>query len=182
MPTTINIKCRHKPPQTGEAGFTLVEMVIVIVLASILGIFAFGMLTNCLVAQRDMQARKEKSDDAIISIERMNRELKEANWIMLTGTDRLVFGKNVTSSVDTNLFVAYVRDPATKELLRRSVLNQGDFPWIGPPNWIAPSGTPIATNVDYFGSTDTSGRVAIGLEFDKGSYWQTRMFPRNNNL
>ena len=37
----INKRCRHKSPQVGEAGFTLIEMIIVVVLASIIGNFYF---------------------------------------------------------------------------------------------------------------------------------------------
>ncbi len=183
MLITINKKCIHKPPQTGEAGFTLIEMVIVIVLSSILGIFVLGILTKCLVAQRDMQVRKEMSDEAIMTMEKMNRELKEANFIQMVGANRLVFIKNITSSVvDTNLNVAYVLDPDTNTLFRQSAATLGGLTWTGPPDFISPSGTAIATNVNFFDSTETSGRIAVGLGFVGGSNWQTRIFPRNNNL
>jgi len=179
----IKEKDRRKSPQAGEAGFTLIEMIIVMVIASILGIFIFGVLTKCLRAQRDMQVRKERSDDAILSMERMNRELREARWIVMTGTNRIVFEKNITSSADTNRYVAYVRDPATNTLLRQSAATIGGLSWIGPPDFISPTGIAIATEVWYFYSVDVSNsRIALVLKFTNGSDWQTRVFPRNYNL
>jgi type II secretory pathway pseudopilin PulG len=74
----MNRKCKRKKqrvPKGGEAGFTMVELVLVIVLTSILGMFGFQILTNSLLAQRNMQVRKEHSDDAVLVLDRISREV-----------------------------------------------------------------------------------------------------------
>ena len=72
----INRKHKRQYTKDGEAGFTLIEMVIVIVLASILGVFIFGVLTKSLSAQIAMQKRKERADDAVLILEKISREVK----------------------------------------------------------------------------------------------------------
>ncbi len=173
----IKEKYRRKSPQVGEAGFTLIEMIIVIILASILGIFVFGVLTKTLDAQIDMQKRKERSDDAILSMERMNRELRETKDIVFAGNNMLVFEKNISSSTDTNRFVLYVRDIPTDRVMRQSAATVGGFPGNST------SGSVIATDVWYFYSVDVSNsRVFLELKFTDGSNWQTRVFPRTYGL
>lgn len=173
----INKRCRHKSPQGGEAGFTIMEMIIVVVISSILGIFVFGVLNKCLLAQRDMQRRKERSDDAIMSMERMNKDLREANYIYYTGPNMLIFKKNVTSSTDTNPIVEYVRDIPTNRVMRQSAASLFTLPGNST------SGSVIATNVLYFYSDDvTFSRVFLEMKFANGSTWQTHSFPRNYGL
>ncbi len=171
------------PPQTGEAGFTLIEMVMVLVLASILGVFIFGTLTKCLVTQVTMQKRKERNDDAILSMEKMNRELREAkgdNFYAgnVDGVPVLVFEKNVTSSTDTNTFIKYALNVPEKRLMRQSVATVGAIPW-----FVHNTGDVIATNVVFFWSKDISHQgINIGLKFDDGSDWQTNILRRNLSL
>ena len=175
-------KYRRKSPQVGEAGFTLIEMIIVIVLASILGIFVFGVLTKCLVAQKDMQVRKERNDDAVLSMEKMNREVREAKDIIfagnISGVPLLVFEKNITSSVDPNRFIKYVLDASTNNLLRLSVADSASIPWT-----VHTAGDVIATDVSFFWGKNVSlQKINIQLEFTDGSDWQTHVFPRNYGL
>ena len=177
MLITINKKCIHKPPQTGEAGFTLIEMVIVIVIVSILGTFILQVLTKSLSAQINMQKRKERSDEATMSMERINRELREAKDIVYAGNNMLIFEKNITSSIDTNTFIEYVRDTSTDRVMRQSASTLAGLPGNST------SGSVIATNVYYFYSVDVSNsRIFLELKFTDGSNWQTRVFPRNYGL
>ncbi len=173
----INKKYGRKSPQVGEAGFTLVEMIIVIVISSILGVFVLGVLTKCLVAQINMQERKEMSDEAIMSLERMNRELREAKAIVYAGNNTLMFEKNITSSTDTNLFIRYVRDLPTDRVMRQSAVDLDNLRAL----WgNSTAGTAIATNVSYFYCLDiTNEDVSLELSFTDGSDWQTSVFPRN---
>jgi prepilin-type N-terminal cleavage/methylation domain-containing protein len=86
----INRKHKRQYTKDGEAGFTLIEMVIVIVLASILGVFIFGVLTKSLGAQIAMQKRKERADDAVLVLEKISREVKQANTINNAGSNILI--------------------------------------------------------------------------------------------
>ncbi|KHE93955.1 MAG: prepilin-type N-terminal cleavage/methylation domain-containing protein [Candidatus Scalindua rubra] len=178
----INKKYRNKSPQKGEAGFTLMEMVMVIVLASILGIFVFGVLTKCIVAQRDMQVRKEMSDDAVRSMDKVNRELREASVVYSAQPNQLFFKKSITSSTDPNLFVLYIRNPATHTLRRQSDADVTGFPWPFNPT----IGNVIATNMKLFSATwGVGSRYTIQMEFESapgandGSEWVTYVLPRN---
>ncbi len=176
----IKEKDKRRSPQMGEAGFTLIEMVIVIVLASILGIFIFGTITKCLVAQRDMQERKERSDDAILSMDTINRELRDASVIYNAVENELLFEKSTASGTDPNLIVLYVRDTATHTLRRQSDL---DGSGLFPIN--STLGSIIATDISHFEATlGSNSWLTLQMEFDidadgSGSDWVTYVLPRN---
>ncbi len=170
----IKKRCRHKSPQVGEAGFTLIEMIIVIVLASILGTFIFGVLTKSLDAQITMQERKERADDAILVLEKISREVKEANFINNTGSNILIFKR-----ADTTKIVKFIRNTNTNRLRRQSAADVGGLPGNSS------SGTILAENVTVFNSSrlnaygSSEELIAIDMEFADGSEWRTKIYPRN---
>ncbi len=174
-------QCQHT--QDGEAGFTLMEMIIVIVIASILGTFVFGVLTKSLSAQIAMQKRKERSDSAVMALERISREVKEAKgkWI---SSNQLIIEKNVTSSTDGNLFVKFVWNPSIndRKLRRQSATTFGGLPGNNT------SGDVIAKNVTDFEAEAKNSYlssvelVEIDLELEDGSNWNTKIYPRNYGL
>ena len=153
-----------------------------LVLASILGIFVFQVLTKSLAAQITMQKKKERSDDAILVLGKISREVKEATAINNTGSNQLVFEKNVTSSTDTNKFVKFVRNPSTNRLWRQSATTYGGLP--GNNN----SGNIVAENVTVFNSSTAQAYgsslnlIIIDLDLADGSAWRTKIFPRNYGL
>lgn len=172
----MQIHKKHKSTQSGEAGFSLIEMVIVIVISSILGTFILGTLTKCLVAQRDMQVRKERSDDAIQSLERINREFREANTLYFAVTNYLIFQKRTSSSADTNLWIKYQRDTGTNTLIRHSASSYAGV-------LSSTAGDIIATNITAFNcSNNLNQKTRIALTFDQGSDWETNVFRRNFGL
>ena len=169
----INKRCRHKSPQVGEAGFTLIEMIIVIVLASILGTFIFQVLTKSLSAQIAMQKRKERADDAVMVLEKISREVREAESIITASSNKLTFKK-----ADTVGVVRFIRDTSSNRLRRQSAADKDSLPGSG-------SGNIVAENVTAFTATAedelSSGvdYIAIDLEFEDGSDWKTKIHPRN---
>ncbi len=177
----IKKKYRCRPPQTGEAGFTLIEMVMVIVLASILGFFVFGILSKCIVAQMELQVRKESNDDAIRSMDKVNRELRESyltSSFYKAENNKLQLEKTITSCADDNLFVMYIR---TGDILRRlSKINELD-------SWGASGVTNsvMATNVKKFNPQKGANTwITIQYEFEDPSgnnvsEWVTNAFCRN---
>ncbi len=158
------------------------EMIIVIVIASILGTFVFGVLTKSLSAQIAMQKRKERDDGAIMVLEKISREVKEAKIIHNTASNQLIFEKNVTSSTDGNLFVKFIRNTSTNELRRQSSATYGGLPGNDT------SGNVIAENVTVFTSDalpqygSSVDIIIIDLELDGGSNWNTKIYPRNYGL
>ncbi len=173
----INKRCRHKSPQVGEAGFTLIEMIMVIVLVSILGIFIFQVLTKSLSAQIAMQTRKERADDAILVLEKINREIREANTINNAGSNILIFKK-----ADTGKAVKFIRNTSTNMLRRQSA---DDVPSL-PGN--STSGNIVAENVTVFNAStgqnygSSVNLIIIDLEFADGSDWRAKVYPRNYGL
>jgi prepilin-type N-terminal cleavage/methylation domain-containing protein len=91
----MNRKHKRQNTQGAEAGFTLIELIMVIAIASVLETFIFKIITKCLAAQINMQGKKERCDDAALSLERISRELREAKTIHSTGTNILKFEKKL---------------------------------------------------------------------------------------
>ncbi len=178
----MNRKHKRQNTEGAEAGFTLIELIIVIALASILNTFIFSIITKSLAAQINMQERKVRSDDAVMSLERIGRELREATNINNISSNQLIFEKNVTSSADANKFVKFVLNPSTNELRRQSATTYGGLPGNNT------SGDLVARFVTGFSSSQQANygsslkAVVLNLTFDSGSVWRTKVFPRNYNL
>lgn len=175
-PIPFNRENERQSSRSGEAGFTLIEMIIVIVLSSILGTFIFGVLTKSLTAQRNMQVRKERSDDAVLVLERISREVREANSINSVGSNKIIFKR-----ADTGKAVKFIRNTSTNRLRRQSA---ADVPSL-PGN--SSSGNIVAENVTYFESYSlavggSNPRVWIKLQFSDGSDWETKIYPRSFGL
>jgi prepilin-type N-terminal cleavage/methylation domain-containing protein len=175
MQMPIKEKYRHKSPQAGEAGFTLIEMIIVIVLISILGTFIFQVLTKSLGAQIAMQKRKERADDAVLVLERISREVRAANDIITASSNNLKFKKTDTGSK----IVKFTRNTSTNKLSRKSAATDAGLS--GATNYT------VAENVTVFDCSSEAGsgsinRIVIDLQFLDGSEWETKIYPRNYGL
>ncbi len=174
-PTPINRKSGSQSTQNGEAGFTMIELVIVLVLASILGGFVFQIATNSLNTLISMRKRKERADDAVLVLEKISREVRAANNINNAGSDILIFKR-----ADTGKAVKFIRNSATNRLRRQSAADVASLPGNSS------SGNVVAENVSTFdcsseaGSTDN--RIVIDLQFSDGSEWETKVYPRNYGL
>jgi len=189
----MNRKHKRQNTQGAEAGFTLLELIIVLTLASILGTFVFSIISKSLAAQINMQTKKEMSDAAVLSLARISRELREVTFIdpSGTGTDVLRFQKkldpddptkSITSSKDKNPFIRYVRNTSTNTLRRQSATTFAGLPSNDT------TGHKIALNVDAFSSNqytqyDSSIKmIRLDLTFEDGSVWETVVFPMNYGL
>ena len=178
----MNRKHKRKNTQGAEAGFTLIELIIVIALASILGTFVFSIISKSLASQINMQERKVRSDDAVLSLERIGRELREARDITSHGSNILIFEKKITSSTDANTFIRYVRNTSTNRLMRQSATTFAGLPSDST------SGNIVAENVTVFSSnatpwyTSSVNLVVLDLTFADGTVWMTSIFPRNYGL
>ncbi len=175
MPTKK--KYRHNPPRDGEAGFTLIEMIIVILLTSILGTMIFQIFTKSLNLQIAMQKRKERSDDAILVLEKISREVRMADSINNAGSNKLIFIR-----ADTGKAVKFIRNATTSKLRRQSAADVASL-----PSDTSTSGNLVAENVSVFTCSSENGsgsinRVVIDIQFSDGSNWGTKIYPRNYGL
>jgi prepilin-type N-terminal cleavage/methylation domain-containing protein len=175
-PTSINRKNGFRSTQKGEAGFTMMELVIVLVLASILGIFVLQIATSSLNTFITMRKRKERADDAVLALERMSREIRAANAIDGTGSNILTFQR-----ADTDQMVRFIRNTSTNRLRRQSAADVASLPGNSS------SGDIVAENVLTFQSywiynTSNKKRIGISLELSDGSDWDTKISPRSYGL
>ena len=172
----INTKNECQSAQNGEAGFTMIELVIVLVLTSILGIFLFQIVTGSLNTLITMRTRKERADDAVLVLEKISREVRAANDINSVGNNILIFKR-----ADTGKAVKYIRNTSTNRLRRQSAADVASLPGNNS------SGNIVAENVSVFNcsSEAASGsinRVVIDLQLSGGSDWETKIYPRSYGL
>lgn len=173
-------KHKCKITKGGESGFTLVELILVIVLTSILGTFVFQILTQSLLAQRDMQVRKEHSDDGVLAMDQISRELGAAvGTNILASTDMLGFRK-VDRSTAFGHYVLYGRNSGTNQLVRLSILstdNDGNDHGTVTSQFSSNMGNVVAENVSAF-TADILGNISLQFT-GEASARQTRVFVRN---
>ncbi len=107
-------KHKRKNTKEGEAGFTMVELIIVIVLTSILGTFVFNILGQCLSAQNELQVRRAHSDDAVLALHKMSKDIMESTSV-IKGSATTAGSDKLTLNVDS---VNVVYDLVNEQLLR----------------------------------------------------------------
>jgi len=61
-------------------GFSLIEMIVVIVILGIVGLMAFGFLGNSMAAYMIVKERDRIFDEGLMAMERMTREIKDARY------------------------------------------------------------------------------------------------------
>ena len=172
----FNSEKESQSTQNGEAGFTMTELVIVLVLTSILGIFIFQITTSSLKTFITMRTRKERADDAVLVLDKISREVRAANDINSTGSNLLIFKR-----ADTGKAVKYIRNTATNRLRRQSAADVASLPGGNS------SGNIVAENVSVFNCSSEAGsgsinRIVIDLQFSGGSEWETKIYPRSYGL
>ncbi len=155
----------------GSSGFTLIEVIIVMVLTSILGIFTFQYLTGSMRTFKTFTTRKERCDDARMALDRISREIRDAqlSTVSITAPDTITFTReNVSNMQDTSPSVSFLLDSASGELRRQSA-----------------AGTSVlARNVqDFTASSGAGGTISLSITFSSSSgtiQWQTVVYPRNS--
>ena len=151
---TMFKKHKRRISKGSEAGFTMVELILVIVLTSILGMFGFQMLTQSLLAQRNVQVRKEHCDDSVLAMNTIRRELMESTAVTT--------GSTLTCAIGGSSAVYSLNG---SDLERTSG---------GTPNVIAKDVTSFATSVNGNGS------ILVNLTFaGETAGREIKVFRRN---
>jgi prepilin-type N-terminal cleavage/methylation domain-containing protein len=179
----IHRKCLPAGP--GEAGFTMIEVIVVVVLTSILATFVFGIISQSVGILVATGIRKERADDAVMALEKMSREIREAkieSVPLLVDSNTLEFEKNVPyegtayeeiGGEDPNEKIRFVLDTSTNKLMRQSAPAGGSLPGDST------SGNVLSMNVESFNVNYSADTVNIELVFSNGSTWHTVVRPRN---
>ena len=136
-------------------GFSLIEMIVVIVILGIVGLMAFGFLGNSMAAYMIVKENDRIYDEGLMAMERMTREIKDARY---DGVTYLITNVANTSVTFTRQH-ATPQDASTSITFRRNgnvLERQGNV-----------SGTNVlAGNVASFTPTIVSGKnvnLSLGL-------------------
>ncbi|MGD9035721.1 MAG: type II secretion system protein [Syntrophobacterales bacterium] len=76
-----------------DTGYTLIEIVMVIVILGVIGAFTFQFVAHGVQAFQKSSARKELYDQGRLALERMVRELRDAKQVIGSSTDSITFKK-----------------------------------------------------------------------------------------
>ncbi|NIP99694.1 MAG: prepilin-type N-terminal cleavage/methylation domain-containing protein [Nitrospinaceae bacterium] len=103
-----------------DGGFTLVELILVILLAGILAVFTIQFLSQAAQVNQINSERKELVDLARLGMEAMVREIRTADPATVTFTATSIsFDKQFAYPVDTNVTgISYTYDAGTGTLQR----------------------------------------------------------------
>lgn len=105
-------------------GFTLIEVLSIVVVLSILGLFTFSFVEYAIRTYLIGTTERMIYQDASYTMERMTRELRDmvspATWSNGTTYDTLQFNKSHGTPQDVKTDITYWRDANTKVLYRQS--------------------------------------------------------------
>jgi prepilin-type N-terminal cleavage/methylation domain-containing protein len=88
LPADNSCRCEPSSPRQetvamwrGNQGFTLIEIIIVVVILGVLGIFSYQFLITSVRTYSTIEKQKSLYDEAAMAMERMSRELRDASSI-----------------------------------------------------------------------------------------------------
>lgn len=110
--------------KSAQRGFSLIEIVIVLVLLSFLGVLGARMVSGSVTTNQLISSDKKAYSAARYALERMSREIREAEYLSASDTmnitvmsdSQLSFYKTTLSTTTPTTPVTFTYDPAKKEL------------------------------------------------------------------
>ena len=126
-------------------GFTLIELIIVIVISSMVSVFTFSFIYNSIQAYRLMRIQRQLYQEAAYALERITRELRDASY-NINSTGGISFTKAHQTPADANTFVRYYQSGTS--LFRCSDALSGLICLVNPGS--SPTNKPISNNVSTF--------------------------------
>lgn len=164
------------PAIGGQKGYSLIEIIIVIVVLGIIGGVTFQIVASGVEAFKESSARKELYDQGRLALERMAREIRDAKELVACSDESITFNKQHPSQdgvaeikfwLDgTNLW--RVRNPSTtadSDLLASNV----DSFQVANENCGSPSGISIDNASSGTTSSDTANSMTVSHTTGSGS-------------
>jgi prepilin-type N-terminal cleavage/methylation domain-containing protein len=128
-----------------KKGFTLIELILVIVISSIVGICTFSFIYNSIQTYRLMKTQGQLHQEGSYALERISRELRDASY-GLNIAGGISFLKAHQTPADTNTFVRYYRSGSS--LYRCSDASLGLVCLFSPGS--SPTNKLLCANVSVF--------------------------------
>ncbi|MGZ6225162.1 MAG: prepilin-type N-terminal cleavage/methylation domain-containing protein [Syntrophales bacterium] len=152
----------------GAKGFTLIEIIVVIVILSIASVITIKFLVDSLRIYNMTVNQKTLFDEGKLALERMCRDIRDANAI----------------SGSTASSITFVRDNATAQDSASETIT---FRWLGGTNPLekvkAGTGYPMASNVTAFAVANATNEILLTLTLSRTSgenvTLQTKVYPKN---
>lgn len=93
-----------------ENGFTFIETIIVITTFSIISLFSFRFFSQASYTYSLMRDQNKLYQEATIAMERMSREIRDANSITEVTSGKIKIKKTHGTALDSNLYVTFILD------------------------------------------------------------------------
>ena len=160
-------------PKNSSKGLTLIEVIIVIVILAIASAITINFLVNSLKVYTMSVNQKTLLDEGKLALERMCRDIRDANDITLPATG------GSGSSISFTRTNATALDSASENITFQ--LAGGNLQKV---KTLPPSADSLAGNISAFTvSRDTSNEIKLRLTLSLGTgenvTLQTKVFPKN---
>lgn len=150
-----------------QKGFTLIEIIIVIIVIGVLSVFGFHFISTGIHTYSMMEKQKGLFDQATMVMERISRELRDADSISAptsgdTGST-LTFTTSNATPQDSDTGISFQLSGTTLQRVGSSTVN-------------------LADNVDTFSVTNSSNGITITLTLESGDAnitLQSYIYPKN---
>jgi MSHA biogenesis protein MshO len=157
----------------GSRGFTLIELIVVIIILSVVGLFTFQFLSSGVQTYVTIQNQKDLFDEAKLCLERMSREIRDAEQILAFTPNSLIgIQKSHSTSYDMVTMIAFGYRPTPDDIWRGR--------WSGA-SWL--SQDTLAEDVTSFIMANASNEIVIitilSCASGESVTMGTRCFPRN---
>jgi prepilin-type N-terminal cleavage/methylation domain-containing protein len=165
------ISASRIPHSAFQRGFTLIEIIIVIVILCMVSVIAINFLINSLKTYSMLVNQKTLFDEGKLALERMCRDIRDARSITGTTATSITFTRNDATAQDGA--GENIRFDLNGSTLRK-VKNAGG----APENPMA-----MADNVSTFAVTNATNEIQLLLTLSLASgenvTLQTKVYPKN---
>ena len=138
---------------SNNKGFTLIKIIIVIIVLGVLSVFGFSFISTAIHTYSMMEKQKGLFDQAAMVMERISRELRDAESITTPASgasgSTLEFTKSHGTDEDSDTSISFELSGTTLQRLGTDTVN-------------------LADNVNTFTVSNSSNEITISLTLESG--------------